>query len=174
MVLLNEWNSITVYRHRWDAWILLNEGSRVQGRSKVNSAPLINSIMSAESLTKQRNALERAFNGVIYRNNICTSLTLDESSVNQEQCLLDGDNREWELALLLCNISNDLDLAKASKDPIYLKHIYIYTNKYCNRIMRLSNWVLDRCTYVYFVKPLHTFDYLATHHKPFQFVPIYM
>lgn len=36
-VVLNQWNSITVYRHRWDAWILLNEGNRVQGRSKVTS-----------------------------------------------------------------------------------------------------------------------------------------
>lgn len=34
-VVLNQWNSITVYRHRWDAWLLLNKGSRVQGRSKV-------------------------------------------------------------------------------------------------------------------------------------------
>lgn len=34
-VILNQWNSITVYRHRWDAWLLLNEGEKVQGRSKV-------------------------------------------------------------------------------------------------------------------------------------------
>ncbi|KAG4076471.1 hypothetical protein HA402_005914 [Bradysia odoriphaga] len=33
-VMLNQWNSITVYRHRWDAWLLLNEGEKVQGRSK--------------------------------------------------------------------------------------------------------------------------------------------
>ncbi|KAJ6636409.1 Pikachurin, partial [Pseudolycoriella hygida] len=33
-VILNQWNSITVYRHRWDAWLLLNEGAKVQGRSK--------------------------------------------------------------------------------------------------------------------------------------------
>lgn len=36
-ILLNQWNSITVYRHRWDAWIQLNEGNRVQGRSKVTT-----------------------------------------------------------------------------------------------------------------------------------------
>lgn len=35
-VVLNQWNSITVFRHRWDAWIMLNQGRRVQGRSKVN------------------------------------------------------------------------------------------------------------------------------------------
>ncbi|XP_055921913.1 uncharacterized protein LOC129952956 [Eupeodes corollae] len=34
MVQLNQWNSVTIYRHRWDAWLLLNHGSRVQGRSK--------------------------------------------------------------------------------------------------------------------------------------------
>lgn len=34
-VKLNEWNSLSVYRHRWDAWIQLNDGKRVQGRSKV-------------------------------------------------------------------------------------------------------------------------------------------
>ncbi|KAK0089340.1 hypothetical protein PV325_007884 [Microctonus aethiopoides] len=33
-VKLNEWNSLSVYRHRWDAWIQLNDGKRVQGRSK--------------------------------------------------------------------------------------------------------------------------------------------
>ncbi|XP_044575810.1 pikachurin-like [Cotesia glomerata] len=33
-VKLNEWNTLNVYRHRWDAWIQLNGGKRVQGRSK--------------------------------------------------------------------------------------------------------------------------------------------
>ncbi|XP_046585807.1 pikachurin [Neodiprion lecontei] len=33
-VKLNEWNTLAVYRHRWDAWIQLNGGRRVQGRSK--------------------------------------------------------------------------------------------------------------------------------------------
>ncbi|XP_046662292.1 pikachurin [Homalodisca vitripennis] len=33
-VLLNQWNKLTLYRHRWDAWIQLNGGKRVQGRSK--------------------------------------------------------------------------------------------------------------------------------------------
>lgn len=35
-VMLNQWNTLTVYRYRWDAWIQLNNGQRVQGRSKVN------------------------------------------------------------------------------------------------------------------------------------------
>lgn len=35
-VLLNQWNTLTVYRYRWDAWIQLNNGQRIQGRSKVN------------------------------------------------------------------------------------------------------------------------------------------
>lgn len=35
-VILNQWNTLTVYRYRWDAWIQLNNGQRVQGRSKVN------------------------------------------------------------------------------------------------------------------------------------------
>lgn len=35
-VTLNQWNTLTVYRYRWDAWIQLNNGQRVQGRSKVN------------------------------------------------------------------------------------------------------------------------------------------
>ncbi|XP_055323998.1 uncharacterized protein LOC129578841 [Sitodiplosis mosellana] len=33
-VMLNQWNTLTVYRYRWDAWIQLNNGQRVQGRSK--------------------------------------------------------------------------------------------------------------------------------------------
>ncbi|KAF7993809.1 hypothetical protein HCN44_011078 [Aphidius gifuensis] len=33
-VKLNEWNSLNVFRHRWDAWIQLNSDKRVQGRSK--------------------------------------------------------------------------------------------------------------------------------------------
>ncbi|XP_031831495.1 pikachurin isoform X1 [Nomia melanderi] len=33
-VKLNEWNTLTVYRHRWDAWIQLNQEKRVEGRSK--------------------------------------------------------------------------------------------------------------------------------------------
>lgn len=35
-VILNQWNTLIVYRYRWDAWIQLNNGQRVQGRSKVN------------------------------------------------------------------------------------------------------------------------------------------
>lgn len=35
-IILNQWNTLTVYRYRWDAWIQLNNGQRVQGRSKVN------------------------------------------------------------------------------------------------------------------------------------------
>jgi pikachurin len=34
-VLLNQWNKLTLYRHRWDAWLQLNGGIHVQGRSKV-------------------------------------------------------------------------------------------------------------------------------------------
>ncbi|KAJ8960123.1 hypothetical protein NQ318_003842 [Aromia moschata] len=33
-VFLNQWNHITLYRHRWDAWLQLNGGKHVQGRSK--------------------------------------------------------------------------------------------------------------------------------------------
>ncbi|XP_066257439.1 pikachurin-like [Euwallacea similis] len=33
-VLLNQWNHVTLYRHRWDAWLQLNNGKHVQGRSK--------------------------------------------------------------------------------------------------------------------------------------------
>ncbi|XP_065220791.1 pikachurin-like [Planococcus citri] len=33
-VLLNKWNKLTIYRHRWDAWIQLNKGKHIQGRSK--------------------------------------------------------------------------------------------------------------------------------------------
>ncbi|KAJ8925428.1 hypothetical protein NQ315_009261, partial [Exocentrus adspersus] len=33
-ILLNQWNHITLYRHRWDAWLQLNSGKHVQGRSK--------------------------------------------------------------------------------------------------------------------------------------------
>lgn len=36
-VLLNQWNTVTIYRHRWDAWLVLNQGNRIQGRSKVSS-----------------------------------------------------------------------------------------------------------------------------------------
>ncbi|XP_034937288.1 pikachurin [Chelonus insularis] len=33
-VKLNKWNTLNIYRHRWDAWIQLNSEKRVQGRSK--------------------------------------------------------------------------------------------------------------------------------------------
>ncbi|XP_038218140.1 pikachurin [Zerene cesonia] len=33
-VRLGRWNTIAVYRHRWDAWLRLNAGKRVRGRSK--------------------------------------------------------------------------------------------------------------------------------------------
>ncbi|XP_050524047.1 pikachurin-like [Daktulosphaira vitifoliae] len=33
-VILNQWNTLSVYRHRWDAWIQLNRGKRIAGRSK--------------------------------------------------------------------------------------------------------------------------------------------
>ncbi|KAH8410993.1 hypothetical protein KR222_005642, partial [Zaprionus bogoriensis] len=32
-IMLNEWNSVIIYRHRWDAWLVLNHGTKVQGRS---------------------------------------------------------------------------------------------------------------------------------------------
>lgn len=37
-IMLNEWNSVIIYRHRWDAWLVLNHGTKVQGRSNVSSA----------------------------------------------------------------------------------------------------------------------------------------
>ncbi|XP_037298991.1 uncharacterized protein LOC119190692 [Manduca sexta] len=37
-VRLGHWNTISVYRHRWDAWLRLNNGKRVRGRSKVTIA----------------------------------------------------------------------------------------------------------------------------------------
>ncbi|CAK1547749.1 unnamed protein product [Leptosia nina] len=33
-IRLGRWNTISVYRHRWDAWLRLNNGKRVRGRSK--------------------------------------------------------------------------------------------------------------------------------------------
>ncbi|XP_011498922.1 PREDICTED: pikachurin [Ceratosolen solmsi marchali] len=33
-VKLNEWNILNIYRHRWDAWLQLNQEKRIQGRSK--------------------------------------------------------------------------------------------------------------------------------------------
>nr|XP_018904138.1 PREDICTED: pikachurin-like [Bemisia tabaci] len=33
-VKLNQWNKLTVYRHRWNAWIQFNNGKHIQGRSK--------------------------------------------------------------------------------------------------------------------------------------------
>ncbi|XP_060522277.1 pikachurin [Cylas formicarius] len=33
-VLLNQWNHVSLYRHRWDAWLQLNNGKHIQGRSK--------------------------------------------------------------------------------------------------------------------------------------------
>ncbi|XP_028030608.1 pikachurin [Bombyx mandarina] len=33
-VRLGRWNTISIYRHRWDAWLRLNSGKRVRGRSK--------------------------------------------------------------------------------------------------------------------------------------------
>ncbi|XP_076343695.1 pikachurin-like isoform X2 [Tachypleus tridentatus] len=34
VVLLDSWNYVTVYRDRWDAWLQLNKGKQVHGRSK--------------------------------------------------------------------------------------------------------------------------------------------
>ncbi|KAF4519972.1 hypothetical protein B566_EDAN005472 [Ephemera danica] len=36
-VRLNQWNRLTLYRHRWDAWLQVNGGKHVQGRSKVHN-----------------------------------------------------------------------------------------------------------------------------------------
>ncbi|XP_066961133.1 pikachurin-like isoform X1 [Macrobrachium rosenbergii] len=33
-VHMGEWNRLTVYRHRWDVWLQLNDGHHVQGRSE--------------------------------------------------------------------------------------------------------------------------------------------
>ncbi|GFU18607.1 hypothetical protein NPIL_372691 [Nephila pilipes] len=33
-VVLRSWNTLTIYRDRWDAWMQLNSGTQVQGRSK--------------------------------------------------------------------------------------------------------------------------------------------
>ncbi|KAK3856781.1 hypothetical protein Pcinc_036911, partial [Petrolisthes cinctipes] len=33
-VNLGEWNRVTVYRHRWDVWLQLNDGHHIQGRSQ--------------------------------------------------------------------------------------------------------------------------------------------
>ncbi|XP_044746396.1 pikachurin [Coccinella septempunctata] len=33
-VLLNQWNHVTLFRHRWDAWLQLNGERHAQGRSK--------------------------------------------------------------------------------------------------------------------------------------------
>ncbi|GAB6029009.1 hypothetical protein CHUAL_004797 [Chamberlinius hualienensis] len=33
-VILHKWNKVTLFRHRWDAWMQLNEGSHIQGRSE--------------------------------------------------------------------------------------------------------------------------------------------
>jgi len=32
-VNLHQWNSLTVYRFKWDAWVELNENRRIRGRS---------------------------------------------------------------------------------------------------------------------------------------------
>lgn len=39
-VQLNQWNTVLIYRHRWDSWLLLNQGNRVQGRSKVSACKI--------------------------------------------------------------------------------------------------------------------------------------
>ncbi|KAG8201453.1 hypothetical protein JTE90_024323 [Oedothorax gibbosus] len=33
-IVLRSWNTLTIYRDRWDAWMQLNSGTQVQGRSK--------------------------------------------------------------------------------------------------------------------------------------------
>lgn len=33
-VLKHSWNKVTIFRHRWDAWMQLNDGEQVQGRSR--------------------------------------------------------------------------------------------------------------------------------------------
>ncbi|XP_071533608.1 pikachurin-like isoform X2 [Panulirus ornatus] len=33
-VHMDEWNRLTVYRHRWDVWLQLNDGHHIQGRSE--------------------------------------------------------------------------------------------------------------------------------------------
>lgn len=32
-VVLHQWNSLIIYRYRWDAWIELNDQRRIKGRS---------------------------------------------------------------------------------------------------------------------------------------------
>ncbi|KAK7086587.1 hypothetical protein SK128_027747 [Halocaridina rubra] len=34
IVHMGEWNRLTVYRHRWDVWLQLNDGHHIQGRSE--------------------------------------------------------------------------------------------------------------------------------------------
>ncbi|XP_053647666.1 pikachurin [Cherax quadricarinatus] len=34
VVHMDEWNRLTVYRHRWDVWLQLNDGHHIQGRSE--------------------------------------------------------------------------------------------------------------------------------------------
>ncbi|GFY09556.1 hypothetical protein TNCV_4322341 [Trichonephila clavipes] len=36
-VILRSWNTLTIYRDRWDAWMQLNSGTQVQGRSKITA-----------------------------------------------------------------------------------------------------------------------------------------
>lgn len=50
-IVLNQWNTLTVYRYRWDAWIQLNNGQRVQGRSKVNWISFVLLIFSDWSIS---------------------------------------------------------------------------------------------------------------------------
>ena len=37
MLMLGEWNTLTVHRSGWNAWLQLNDGQQISGRSKVRS-----------------------------------------------------------------------------------------------------------------------------------------
>lgn len=50
-VRLGHWNTISVYRHRWDAWLRLNNGKRVRGRSKVRISATV-SCFATECITE--------------------------------------------------------------------------------------------------------------------------
>ncbi|XP_037714963.1 pikachurin isoform X2 [Drosophila subpulchrella] len=72
-ILLNEWNSVIIYRHRWDAWLVLNHGTKVQGRSNglfsritFREPVFLGGIGNITGLTK-RLPLAEGFSGCIRR-----------------------------------------------------------------------------------------------------------
>ena len=112
-VTLNIWNTITIYRHLWDAWIVLNQASKVYGRSKgifsrmtFREPVFLGGSGNMTGLNKKLPVLN-GFNG-------CIRKFVSNGHVNKFEYLPAGD------------VSKGFDISNIHLDNINLKFIYIF------------------------------------------------